>query len=132
MDANLQKILDSLRTIMEDGNDENIFLVFADRRKNYFIQFATSYGETSLFGEAVSNEYLEAPNKLTSQQMMKLAQLGWKPPNPPETLNFYREWEHIATDEDRLTIAKNVLQTLKEIYDFNSKSKLEIEVSLTE
>ena len=104
------KIAEFLRLIQEKGREGNFVHFVVDAQKNYYIQFTAECGKTSLYAEAVSNEYLKPEFALTTEQIAHLRSMGWNAPGP----NFYQEREAI-TDEDRLQIAQEVIRALVEV-----------------
>jgi len=76
----------------------------------------------------VSNEFLEPPFRLTGREVKALRSVGWKPPTPRESQNFYRDWEKGA--EDRLLMAQHAMRTLIVVYGVQPDQKLRIEVGL--
>lgn len=99
----------------EEGGDHNFITLLADERKNYFAQFAGSRGEAIVRGEAVSSLYLEPAHMLGPRRSKALLALGWSPPTPGQSPNFYRDWD--ARDaRTRRQMARLALCTLAEIY----------------
>ena len=125
MDQNLEQIVDALRQIQDDGGDSNFVVFTADPVKNYYIQFVGELAHDSLFGEAVSNEFLEPPFTLTSAQEARLRELGWQEGGG----NFYQEW-FASDDEDRQEIAQLVMQTFVDVYNVSPHQSIEIIVNL--
>ena len=125
MDQNLEQITAALRQIQEDGGDSNFVVFTADPAKNYYIQFVGELAHDSLFGEAVSNEFLEPPFTLTLSQEARLRELGWQAGED----NFYQEW-FASNDEDRQEIAQLVMQTFIEVYNIPPKQTIDVVVNL--
>ena len=125
MEQNLVNIVEALRIIQDDGGDGNFAVFTADPVKNYYIQFVGELGHDDLFGEAVSNEYLEPPFTLTPGQESKLRDLGWQEGEN----NFFQEW-FASHDEDRKVIAQLVLQTFVDVYHIPAQQLIEIVVNL--
>ena len=125
MDHNLLNMVTALRTIQDDGGDGNFVLFLADSAKNYYIQFVGELANDSLFGEAVSNEFLEPSFALNDTQKAKLLELGWQ----VNEGNYIQEW--FATDDnERLEIARSVMQTFAEVYNIPTQQLIEIVVNL--
>jgi hypothetical protein len=88
---------------------------------NYFVQFMFNPG--SVYGEAVSNEYLDcAPGdvSLTVEQETRLVHLGWSVPGElchPECArphpNFTRSW---SDDVPTADIVADVMRTIVSVY----------------
>ena len=125
MEQNLKNIMQALRLIQDDGGNSNFAIFTADSDKNYYIQFVGELGEDSLFGEAVSNEFLERPYQLTATQENQLRALGWQDGEG----NFYQEW-FANSDEDRQEIAQIVLHTFIDVYQLAPKQLIETVVNL--
>lgn len=125
MEDVLAKITESLRCIQEEGGEGNYVHFVVGAEMNYYIQFAAECGRTSLYAEAVSNEYLKPEFALTTEQIAHLRSMGWNAPGP----NFYQDREAI-TDEDRLQIAQEVIQALVEVYGWVPGQPIGIELWL--
>ena len=113
----IEAITVALRRIVEEGAEHNFFILCADEAKNYYVQFAASRGETTARAEAVSNLYLEPADMLSLRRSKALLALGWNPPTPGQSPNFYRDWE-VRDAKTRRQMARLALQTLVEIYGF--------------
>lgn len=125
MEENLNNIVAALRQIQDDGGDGNFVVFTADPAKNYYIQFVGELGHDDLFGEAVSNEFLERPYQLTPMQENKLRDLGWQAGEG----NFFQEW--VASDDDeRREIAQVIIQTFVDVYHMPPKQPIEVVVNL--
>ena len=111
----IRAIATMLKRILEEGGDHNFIILDADEAKNYFVQFAGSRGEAIIRAEAVSNLYLEPAHMLDRRRSNGLLALGWTPPTPGQSPNFYRDWD--ARDaRTRRQMARLALRTLEEIY----------------
>jgi len=111
----IEAITVALRRIVEEGATHNFIILRADEAKNYYVQFAASRGETTVRAEAVSNLYLEPAHMLSPRRSKALLALGWNPPTPGQSPNFYRDWE-VRDAETRREMARLALRTLIEIY----------------
>ena len=105
----------ALRRIVEEGGEHNFFILRADEAKNYYVQFAASRGETTARAEAVSNLYLEPADMLSLRRSKALPALGWNPPTPGQSPNFYRDWD-VRDEKTRRQMARRAMRTLVEIY----------------
>jgi hypothetical protein len=127
MDNNISVIADSLRRIQTEGGDGNFVIFTADVKKNYFVQFAGAQGKTDLYAEAVGNEVLPRGATLQPNQIARLQAMGWNP--PVDSPNFNREWK-ATNDEERLSIAREVMRVLVEIYGMQPDQPLAVELEL--
>jgi hypothetical protein len=118
------KIAGALTDIQQKGGENNFVILKAGR--NYYIQFATSTGQSELYAEAVSNHYLSPENALSDDQIAVLESLGWM---PQMNGNHYRNWE-ADSDERRVEIARQVIRTFMEVYGIPSDIHLEMELVL--
>ena len=66
---------------------------------------------------------------LTKRQSEALRSLGWHPPKPEESPNFYRDWD-AKDEEDRRLIAHAATRTLVEVYGFRPEAELVMELYL--
>jgi hypothetical protein len=127
MEENLANMVAALRQIQDDGGDGNFVVFTADPMKNYYILFIGELAEDNLFGEAVSNEFLDWPNELTPAQENRLRALGWQ----DGEANFFQEWS-AHDDEDREEIAHVIMQTFQDVYNIPSSQDIEITINLWE
>lgn len=112
-----------LKRILEEGGDHNFIILPGDEAKNYFVQFAGSRGEAIIRGEAVSNLYLEPAHMLDPKRSKALRALGWNPPTPGQSPNFYLDWD--ARDaRTRRQMARLAVRTLVEIYGFEPTTRV--------
>ncbi len=109
-------IVTALRRLMayHDLEDyrEKFVVIRADPARNYYVQFAADRG--GLFCEAVHNMYLEDEDKLTSDQVGELLDLGWNPPDLADQ-NLYRTFQPDG-DDDLRAIAVLSIRALREVY----------------
>jgi hypothetical protein len=112
-----------LERLLEEGGDHNFIILHADEAKNYFVQFAGSRGEAIVRGEAVSNLYLEPAHMLDPKRSKALRALGWNPPTPGQSPNFYRDWDARDT-RTRRQMARLALRTLVEIYGLEPSARV--------
>jgi hypothetical protein len=90
----IYRILRALVDMPEDS-----FAIFhVKASSNRFVQFA-SEGNGALWGEVVSNQFLEPEERLPDEIEDRIVGLGWHPPETPyragretERVNYYREW----------------------------------------
>jgi hypothetical protein len=123
-------IAESLRRVQKEGGDANYAHFVVDDEKNYYIQFIAECGKTYLWAEAVSNEYLKPEFALTTEQIARLRSLGWNAPvGEGPNLYFYQSRE-AATDEDRLQIAREVMQAFVEVYGWMPGQPINVELVL--
>ena len=127
MDDPVVMISNMLRRIQDEGCQGNFVIFIANANMNYYIQIIGQKCDTTLFAEAVSNEFLDSKHLLDARHMKKLEELGWNIPGL--TPNFHREW--IAKDDqDRLEIAKGVMDTFLEVYGWKPSQGIELEFAL--
>ncbi len=132
MEDNITIIVESLRRIYEEGDENNYVNFSASTRaeKCYYIQLAGRRGDALLDAEAVGNKNLEPNSILNEKQLLGLQSMGWNPPLPGDLVgNFHREWE-ASDDNDRLPIAKSVMRTFTEAYGIGSDEPLEVDLYL--
>lgn len=125
----LERIVEALRRLTEEGDEGNFLIVHADRRGNYYVQLAGARGAPTVRAEAVSNAFLEARDALGPGQHARLLALGWQAPTPGESENYYRDFD-ARNDADRRRIAEALLRALTDVYAVPADRKLEIELTL--
>ena len=82
-----------------------------------------------MYGEAVSNYYLERPFTLGKRQKAELARLGWNPPRRGKSPNYYRYWQAL-NDRDLRDIAAVATATLRSVYGWRGDKPLEVKLHL--
>ena len=129
---NLSEIATALKRIQMEGSDKSYAIFFADKQKNYFVQVAGSSNIPLLYTEAVGNQYLESNYKLQANQMDMLNSLGWHSSSKVlkhNSPNYFRKWE-ASTDNMRLIVANNLLDTLVKVYGFDNSKPIGIKIDL--
>lgn len=129
MGGNFDRIVDALRRMHEEGGKGSFVIFHADRRRNYYVQFAGERGEALLYGEAVGNANLDAAGKLSGRQKERLRSIGWEEANGRGFGNFHREWQ-VRTMEDLRDVALDVIRTLLNVYGFSDAGDLDVEMVL--
>ena len=128
-----RQIVSLLRRLVEEGGDHN-FVIFeavktGGRSANYYVQFGTSCGSAVIYGEAVSNHYLERPFTLGKRQKARLARLGWNPPRRGKSPNYSRYWQ-VLNDQDREAVAAAAIATLRLVHGWWGDTPLEVKLHL--
>lgn len=125
------EIAEIARALRQQTVECRDFLILeAAGSNNYFVQFPSPSekrlppGELplELFSEAVSNEFLEPPNRLSVNQEGRLRTLGWSDPGPVRfsagwtiSPNWWRIFP-LGSDDRFQEIAATVHATLVEVY----------------
>jgi hypothetical protein len=98
---------------------------------NLYVQFA-SEGDGGLWGEVVSNQFLDDQERLTPEIEDRIVELGWHPPETfyapgSETgrVNYYREWPAPA---DLRSAACLAAVTLRTAFGVNEPNQVSVEV----
>lgn len=115
-------IAEALKKVQEEGGSGNFVIFETD---TYYIQFAAEKGESRLFGEAVSNEFLPKKHALTDEQILRLTALGW---GQEGGQNFSRIW-YTTTDNERTIVAQEVMRAF-EVYGVFSEAELQVNLQL--
>jgi hypothetical protein len=111
LQANVALISASLREIQRASTRRNHVVFVADEERNYYAQFRCEGVGSLLFGELVSNTYLEPPSLLDLDQIDELLRRGWGLGNQ----NFFKTWE-IDDDRGRDEIACETMMALIAVY----------------
>ena len=125
---NLGMIAQHLGRIQQEGGQGNFVIFESDSKANYFIQFTGSKGDSSLYAEAAGNPVIPKNYRLDQEKLVKLMQLGWQTP-APDSPNHHLQWQANSYN-DRLAIAKIVMQTLVEVYGSDPEQPLEVNLNL--
>ena len=122
-----ERIADAIKRIQTEGGDGNFAICHVSAERNYYVQFSSSPSETSVWAEAVSNAFLYGPAELTPVQEATLIDLGWSPPDDPDS-NYTRQCPS-ASDADRQLVAELAWETLRTVYGA-AEADLDIEICL--
>jgi len=125
MDEMIKVVFENLRRIQTEGGDDN-FVVFQFSPEIY-IQFAGQPGESQLYGEAVSNKYLDG-FQLDETQHARMLALGWKAPGKNDP-NYFQNFE-VTDDSRRFSVARLVLETIEQVYRIQLPIDIEVNLNL--
>ena len=123
---NQSLIKTAINKILKEGGDSNYFVI--NITKDYYIQAASSKGAEDVFCEAVSNQYLPQASKLSTDQLNKLNEIGWKKPTE-SNVNFFLE---LPADNDvAINFLTNFLaSTITAVYSTENITKESFEFHL--
>ena len=122
---------DIKKALVEISHKRNInSVVFhVNRERNYWIHILrggpTKEPFPGYYGEAICNTYLSEPWKLTDDQENLLIRLGWEAPEEEEQ-SFFCYWKG-ETSAVHITIARQVLETMTQVYGLVPEQMLDIE-----
>jgi hypothetical protein len=120
--------------------DEDEYLIVSSKKANHFVQFMAE-GSFGLRSEAVSNVYLTAGAKLSSNASSALVALGWHAPtsgreegdgpSPADidgSSNFFLDSAHPI---DYASLARLAVATLRQVYRIGHPGELEYSAGST-
>jgi hypothetical protein len=84
----------------------------SDRNSKY-LQFMALENGLSVIGECVSNEFLDAHHKFTSDQEDILRSIGWNEPKPSQEPNWFFE---VGTDAELIALNDLTRRTVLEVF----------------
>jgi hypothetical protein len=93
----------------------------------YYVQLQCIRDQAEVYGEAVGNENLPVPYRLSRDQITTLTNLSWEKPDKTSGGNFRRVWE-ARSDHDRTVIAGITMRTFLEVYEHPIGEELQLEV----
>ena len=96
----------------------------------YYVQFQCIRDQAEVYAEAVGNRHLEAPYRLSREQITTLLSLKWEEPDKTSAGNYRRVWE-ARSDQDRTIIAGTVMQTFLDVYEHPAGEELQLEVQFS-
>jgi hypothetical protein len=126
--AALKEIHDVLVHITDESTKEDTVVILVEGRESVYVQFALENRGEALYGETVSNVYLDDDEKLSPEQEQRLIASGWKAPDGKEYMNFHRTWRiGDPRSHDIRTISREVIRALAEVYNVHDPERLMIE-----
>ncbi len=96
--------------------------------KDYYIQMATSKGAYEMYVEAVSNNHLFEDCFLTEDQINRIIELSWQPPDRLEGNYFLIH--NVDSEHEREELAELILYTASEVYGFDEVEEESIVLNL--
>jgi hypothetical protein len=102
-------------------NDYRRFLNVSQTKGNRYIQFA-GQKDGGITAEAVSNKFLEAPERLSQAACGELVKLSWRRPGK-RSPNF---WKHVLPPAPIGELASLGVRTLRDVFEVLSPSQLNI------
>jgi hypothetical protein len=123
----IAELLHLMQTVLF-GNSHAIFTGGNDWA--YYIQFQCIRDEPEVYAEAVGNKNLQAPYQLNRDKITMLVNLKWEEPDKMSSGNYRRVWE-ARSDDDRTTIAGELMRTFLEVYDHPPAEELQLEVNFS-
>ncbi len=118
-----QQLVHNLKRMLNEGGDGNFLIVSCG---DAYVQFAAKRGDTQIYCEAVSNEYLPRNKQLSDHQIAQLQQLGFD--TSSDTENFSCTLA-VADETSLASIAHFVVSILTDVYGCTD-AKLEFELNL--
>ncbi len=125
MSAHEQQLIQNLKRMLTEGGMGNFLIVSCG---DAYFQFAAGRGETQIYCEAVSNEYLPRGRQLSGEQSKQLQALGFEPPDEG-THNFSRNFA-VAADSALSDLASRTLRILSTVYGCAESTALEFQLNL--
>jgi hypothetical protein len=80
-----------------------------------------------LHSETVSNEFLPPDGKLSPEEERKLAELGWQPPKPKATFNYWYRLSLPASTADQDAFVRRLIDTLRDVHGIDDPAALSVE-----
>ncbi|HEU0077255.1 MAG TPA: hypothetical protein VFQ76_06375 [Longimicrobiaceae bacterium] len=121
----LLDVYDALRTISNGDGEVDTVVIQTPDRASFYVQFCVQPGRV-IWGEAVSNAYLDPEHALSPVQRQRLVDDGWHEPEG-DVRNYFRQWP-IRGSHDVLDIARATLRAFTDVYGVASPVDLLIEV----
>ena len=118
----LQVFLDAQLRLVKQVPDR--YLIISSRNANRYVQLASLKGG-GVIGEAVSNHFLKAADRLSPTACRALCGMGWMLPHTSGwgNGNFWQRWADAAPTEEIATIT---VRSLRDVLDVASPAILEI------
>jgi hypothetical protein len=115
--------LEHLDRLMNEAGQDSYLIVEAG---DVYVQFTPGREGKGVYCEAVSNEFLPPARQLTEEQIARLEELGFEPPNG--TPNFSRS-HAAAGPEDLRDLARLMLTVLSEVYGCDPRAMVKFNLT---
>ena len=118
----MKKISKFLKSIYNEGGDSNFFGIYKDP---YYIQVNGGRKETKIYFDVVSNAHLEEDEKLSTEQIEKLEEMGFE--EESRSKNLSKEFDF---SEEKIPELTDFIVKVLEIYGIDPyKAEFEIELN---
>lgn len=125
--TNEEVVANALIEIQQAGGRFSAAVFTMESNKQFYVQFAAFRGDSSLYGEAVDNKYLDADCELSEEQYDRLKEIGWKCTSSES--NPSRSWP-ANDDPDRISIVTAVMRTFTDVYGLRPGERIAAMVTL--
>ena len=124
MPNNLDQIVDCLHQLVQIPVRQRA-AAFSDRDSQPGYLYLNGIHQRDLYAEALEKlpETDDPPQPMA--QVSRLVDLGWNLPLPGD-MHCYRVW-HVESETERLTVARQIQQTLEVAYGIDAQQPLNIE-----
>lgn len=89
----------------------------------YYVQCQLATDELEI--DAVANHHLPAGSRLSAEQEARMTAMGWQPPRPPGTFNYYARLAMPFSREDSARFAAMIVGALRDVYGLDSPDHLQ-------
>ncbi len=124
MGINTHILTPFIEQVLTQGGQSNFLIV--QLTKEYYIQIVAREGDTLIWVEAVSNNYLAANKALDDAQIQKLKSLDWK---EQEDSNFFQDFD-IYSDAKFAQLLYVIDETASEVYGVSKITESMVEINL--
>lgn len=106
----MDNVINAIEQITTEGGEQNFCIIYAT--EDYYLQFTGQKGSSSIYCEAVSNQFLAKDLHLSDAQHQQLLDMGWSEPD----FGNYSKSVRLQTGEDKMNLVKLIMETAKEVY----------------
>ena len=124
---NNHELLSSIiEKLISKGGYENFAII--NLSNGYYVQLSAEIGDTKVYCEAVSDNYLKYGNKLPPTQIEALKVLKWEDPASPQ--DNYSTVFSVNSAAEKLELVNHLMRTVTSVYNTPMISERSVELNL--
>lgn len=124
--ATKELVIAVIENLLYYGGKSNFAILPLGR--DYYIQMATEKGAYQVYAEAVGNYYLYEDSLLSEDQINRLIELTWQPPDTKDG-NFFLI-HNVDSEHEREELAELILYTASEVYGIHEIEEEQVDLNL--
>lgn len=124
--TNHELMLSIIEQLVEKGGYENFAVISLS--KDYYVQLSAEKGDSEIYCEAVSNNYLPEGQQLSEAQIQELTRLNWHPPTSPQE-NYSNKFT-VNSPTEKNELVNYLIETASSVYGCSIITQRMVELNL--